>query len=102
MADPSLDYLGGAGRDRLYGAADRDRRLPARLDQRELSPLRQTQLRLRATGSSRARAVDPWTRTVAGRGTKGRQLSAGEVDKVRGELANYQQFAAVTEEIVAV
>ena len=43
-----------------------------------------------------------WTRTVAGRGTKGRRLSAGEVDKVRGELANYQRFAAVTEEIVAV
>ena len=43
-----------------------------------------------------------WTRTVAGRGTKGRQLSAGEVDKVRGELANYQRFAAVTEQIVAV
>ena len=37
-----------------------------------------------------------WTRTVAGRGTKGRQLSAGEVDKVRGELANYQRFAEVT------
>jgi hypothetical protein len=43
-----------------------------------------------------------WTRTVAGRGTKGRQLSAAEVDKVRGELANYQRFADVTEQIVAV
>ena len=43
-----------------------------------------------------------WTRTVAGRGTKGRQLSAGEVDKVRGELANYHRFAEVTEQIVAV
>jgi hypothetical protein len=43
-----------------------------------------------------------WTRTVPGRGTKGRQLSVGEVDKVRAELANYQRFAGVSEEIVAV
>lgn len=43
-----------------------------------------------------------WTRTVAGRGTRGRQLSADEVDKVRGELANYQRFAALSEEIVEV
>jgi hypothetical protein len=43
-----------------------------------------------------------WTRTVAGRGTKGRQLSAAEVDKVRAELANYQRFADVSEQIVEV
>jgi hypothetical protein len=43
-----------------------------------------------------------WTRTVGGCGTKGRQLSVGEVDKVRGELANYQRFAEVSEQIVAV
>jgi hypothetical protein len=43
-----------------------------------------------------------WTRTVAGRGTKGRQLSAQEVDKVRAELANYHRFAEVSEQIVAV
>jgi hypothetical protein len=43
-----------------------------------------------------------WTRTVAGRGTKGRQLSTEEVDKVRAELANYQRFAQVSEQIVAV
>ena len=43
-----------------------------------------------------------WTRTVAGRGTRGRQLSVSEVDKVRGELANYQRFADVSEDIVAV
>lgn len=43
-----------------------------------------------------------WTRTVAGRGTKGRQLSAAEVDKVRAELANYDRFAAVSEQIVEV
>jgi hypothetical protein len=39
---------------------------------------------------------------VSGRGTKGRQLSADEVDKVRAELANYQRFAAVSEQIVEV
>lgn len=43
-----------------------------------------------------------WARTVAGRGTKGRQLSADELKKVRGELANYPRFAAVSEQIVAV
>jgi hypothetical protein len=43
-----------------------------------------------------------WTRTVAGRGTGGRQLSPGEVDKVRGELGQYQEFAALTEQIVEV
>jgi hypothetical protein len=43
-----------------------------------------------------------WTRTVVGRGTRGRQLSAEEVDKVRAELANYQHFAEVSEQIVEV
>jgi hypothetical protein len=43
-----------------------------------------------------------WTRSVAGRGTKGRQLSADEVDKVRAELANYHRYAQVSEQIVAV
>src|ERR1700728_116589 len=41
-----------------------------------------------------------WTRTVAGRGTRGRQLAAGEVAKVRREVARYQEFAALTEQIV--
>ena len=43
-----------------------------------------------------------WTRTVAGRGTRGRQLAAGEVAKVRAELDRYSEFAALTEEIVQV
>ena len=43
-----------------------------------------------------------WTRTVVGRSTRGRQLSVDEMDKVRGELANYQRFAALSEEIVEV
>jgi len=43
-----------------------------------------------------------WTRTVAGRGTRGRQLAAAEVGKVRAELGRYQEFAALTEQIVQV
>jgi hypothetical protein len=43
-----------------------------------------------------------WTRTVAGRGTIGRQLRAEELGKVRAELENYQQFAALAEEIAEV
>src|SRR6516225_11669499 len=43
-----------------------------------------------------------WTRTVAGRGTRGRQLAAGEVEKVRAELARYREFAAISEQIVEV
>jgi hypothetical protein len=43
-----------------------------------------------------------WTRTVAGRGTRGRQVAAGEVEKVRGEVGRYQEFAALTEQIVQV
>jgi hypothetical protein len=43
-----------------------------------------------------------WTRTVAGRGTRGRQLAAGELDRVRRELAGYRQFAALSEQIVEV
>lgn len=43
-----------------------------------------------------------WTRTVAGRGTKGRQLTATELDKVRAELANYHRYVELNEQIVAV
>jgi hypothetical protein len=43
-----------------------------------------------------------WTRTVAGRGTIGRQLRAEELGKVRAELESYQQFAALAEEIAEV
>jgi hypothetical protein len=37
---------------------------------------------------------------VAGRRTRGRQLAAAEVGKVRAELDRYQEFAALTEQIV--
>jgi hypothetical protein len=43
-----------------------------------------------------------WTRTVAGRGTRGRQLAAAEIGKVRAELDRYQEFADLTEQIVQV
>jgi hypothetical protein len=43
-----------------------------------------------------------WTRTVAGRGTIGRQLRTEELGKVRAELENYQQFAALAEQIAEV
>ncbi|MDN5756984.1 MAG: hypothetical protein L0H59_00365 [Tomitella sp.] len=43
-----------------------------------------------------------WTRTVAGRGTKGRQLARGEIAKVRAELDTYQRFAALSEQIAVV
>jgi hypothetical protein len=43
-----------------------------------------------------------WTRTVPGQKTRGRQLAASEVDKVRGELAAYREFASLAERITEV
>jgi hypothetical protein len=40
-----------------------------------------------------------WTRTVRGRKTRGRQLAAEEVARVRRELEAYQEFAMLTEQI---
>ncbi|HTX29234.1 MAG TPA: DUF6788 family protein [Streptosporangiaceae bacterium] len=42
-----------------------------------------------------------WTRSSGGR-TRTRQLAAGEVDKVRAELASYKEFTALAEELVQV
>jgi hypothetical protein len=42
-----------------------------------------------------------WTRSAGGR-TRSRQLAAAEVDKVRAELANYKEFAALAGQIVTV
>ena len=42
-----------------------------------------------------------WTRSAGGR-TRTRQLAAAEVTKVRAELANYKEFAALSEQIVEV
>jgi hypothetical protein len=43
-----------------------------------------------------------WTRTAPGGRSIGRQLSAGEVDKVSRELAAYRDFAELSEAIIAV
>jgi len=43
-----------------------------------------------------------WTRTARGRGTVGRQLAAGEVEKVRREVGRHAQFAAISEQIAEV
>jgi len=43
-----------------------------------------------------------WTRTARGRGTVGRQLAAGEVAKVRREVARHGEFAAISERIAEV
>jgi hypothetical protein len=43
-----------------------------------------------------------WTRTARGRGTVGRQLAAGEVAKVRREVARHAAFAAISEQIAQV
>ena len=42
-----------------------------------------------------------WTRSAGGR-TRTRQLSPGELGKVRAELASYKEFSALSEQIVAV
>jgi hypothetical protein len=43
-----------------------------------------------------------WTRSAKGGKTVGRQLAAGEVDRVRGELARHAEFAAISEQIAEV
>jgi hypothetical protein len=43
-----------------------------------------------------------WTRRARGRGTVGRQLAAGEVEKVRREVARHGEFAAISEQIAEV
>src|ERR1700735_4011233 len=43
-----------------------------------------------------------WTRTARGRGTVGRQLAAGEVAKVRREVARHGEFTATVEQIAEV
>ena len=43
-----------------------------------------------------------WTRTARGRGTVGRQLAAGEVDKVRREVGRHAEFAAICGQIAEV
>ena len=42
-----------------------------------------------------------WTRSAGGK-TRTRQLAPAELEKVRAELANYKEFAALSEQIVEV
>lgn len=102
MTDPSLEGL-EARRDRLY------EQLADAGDFRR-GCVSENYRRCGKPSCHCARPGDPghgprflWTRTVpGGRGSTGRQLSAGEVDKVRRELANYHRFAEVSERIVEV
>jgi hypothetical protein len=43
-----------------------------------------------------------WTRNARGRGTVGRQLAAGEVERVRREVARHAEFASISEQIAEV
>ena len=43
-----------------------------------------------------------WTRTARGQKTRGRQLAAAEVEKVRAEVARNAEFTAVVEQIIEV
>lgn len=43
-----------------------------------------------------------WTRSAGRRKTVARQLGAGEVEKVRGEIARHAEFSATVEQIVEV
>jgi hypothetical protein len=43
-----------------------------------------------------------WTRNARGRGTVGRQLAAGEVEKVRRGVARHAEFASISEQIAEV
>ena len=101
MADPSLPEL-EARRGRLY------EQLAATGDFRRGS----ISENFRRCGKPNCACAQPdhpghgprylWTRSVPGRGTRGRQLAGGEVEKVRRELAGYQRFAALSEQIVEV
>jgi hypothetical protein len=43
-----------------------------------------------------------WTRSARGRGTAGRQLAAGEVERVRREVGRHAEFAVICEQIAEV
>ena len=43
-----------------------------------------------------------WTRSAGRRKTVARQLAAGEVEKVRGEVARHAEFTAISEQIAEV
>jgi hypothetical protein len=101
MTEPSLREL-EAGRDRLYA------QLAAVGDFRRGS----VSENWRKCGKPNCACAQPghpghgprflWTRTARGRGTVGRQLAAGEVEKVRREVGRHAEFAAICEQIAEV
>jgi hypothetical protein len=101
MTEPSLPEL-EAERDRLYA------RLAAVGDFRRGSVTEN----YRKCGKPNCACAAPdhpghgprflWTRTARGRGTVGRQLAAGEVEKVRREVTRHGEFAAICEQIAEV
>jgi hypothetical protein len=101
MTEPSLPEL-EAERDRLYA------RLAAVGDFRRGSVTEN----YRRCGKPNCGCAAPdhpghgprflWTRKARGRGTVGRQLAAGEVEKVRREVARHGEFAAICEQIAEV
>jgi hypothetical protein len=101
MADPSLPEL-EAERERLYA------QLAATGDFRRGSVTEN----YRRCGKPNCACALPdhpghgprflWTRTIRGQKTRGRQLAAGEVAKVRRELERYAEFASISEQIVEV
>jgi hypothetical protein len=101
MTEPSLPEL-EAARDRLYA------QLAAVGDFRRGS----VSENYRRCGKPNCACAQPdhpghgprflWTRAARGRGTVGRQLAAGEVEKVRREVARHAQFTAISEQIAEV
>ena len=101
MTEPSLPEL-EAARDRLYA------QLAAVGDFRRGS----VSENYRKCGKPNCACAQPdhtghgprflWTRAARGRGTVGRQLAAGEVEKVRREVARHAQFTAISEQIAEV
>ena len=101
MTEPSLPEL-EAERDRLYA------RLAAVGDFRRGS----VSENYRKCGKPNCACAQPghpghgprflWTRAARGRGTVGRQLAAGEVEKVRREVARHTEFTAISEQIAEV
>jgi len=100
MTEPSLPEL-EAERDRLYA------QLAAVGDFRRGS----VSENYRKCGKANCACAQPdhpghgprflWTR-AARRGTVGRQLAAGEVEKVRWEVARHGEFTAISEQIAEV
>ena len=101
MSEPSLPGL-EAERDRLYAQLSRVG------DFRRGS----VSVNYRKCGKPNCACAQPdhpghgprflWTRSARGRGTVGRQLAAGEVEKVRREVARHAEFAAICEQIAEV